>query len=144
MRVTVHKNLSTGKWVLYGTKQTRNGERKDAAQRIGGDFDSITLDNCSFIISSEKSQQRIAKNMSDPSSRSGREVIAYAVGDLIVDDEGQPVEADPVVVTDAIHYNPSRSHHFTNEDGDIISHKTYQRAFFLNGADLDGNEAYGM
>ena len=79
MRVAIHRNLRTGRWVVSSTKLTRNGERKDKKLR---DVESITISNCTLHVGAESTRQRIIKNSKDPSSKAGREVYAYVMGDL--------------------------------------------------------------
>ena len=79
MRVAIHRNLTTGKWVVSSVKTTRNGERKDKRLR---DTDVISLKNVSFVTCSAKSIARIQRNILDKTVSSGREVVAYAIGDL--------------------------------------------------------------
>ena len=135
MRVAVHKNLHTKKWAVSEVKVTRNGERK--GKKLF-DLDALTLENVSFVIPSEKTHARVVRNINDPSVSAGREVIAYAVGDLAFKD------ADPVTVTDTVEYHITESRHFVNEDGDVLSDREFFRVYFLDGRDLDGNEVYGL
>ena len=79
MRVAIHRNLTTNKWVMSAIKVTRNGERKGLVIEKG--LDAVLLEDVSFV--TPKSVARIVANIQNPGVSAGREVVAYAVGTLV-------------------------------------------------------------
>ena len=91
MRVAVHRNLTTNKWVISSAKVTRNGERKgNKSGDIAKGAESVTLTDVHFTTCSQKSIDRIKANILDKSKSAGREVVAYAIGTLV--DFDSPVQ----------------------------------------------------
>ena len=124
MRVTVHKNLRTKKWSVC--EATPTGKRGKLIKHL----DELTLEDVTFVIPSQTSWQRIVANIADKSKSAGREVIAYAVGELVFED------ADPCVVNDTVEYHIKESRHFTNDFGRVISDRTYFRMYFMDGGEV--------
>ena len=125
MRVAIHRNLTTNKWVISSAKQTRNGERKGAKSGdISKGADSASLLDVVFVTCSDKSIKRIQANINNPASRAGREVVAYAIGTLI----------DSSAIGDThISWNPLKGADFYEADsGDIVTGQTFSYASFTD------------
>lgn len=113
MRVAIHKNLRTGRWVVSSTKMTRNGERKDKKLR---DVDAITISTCSLHVGAESTRQRIIKNSNDPTSKAGREVYAYVMGEF---------ESDTFQnIGENFSFNPFKCNEFYTESGADVKKNT--------------------
>ena len=119
MRVTIHKNLRTKRWSVC--EATPTGKRGKLIKHV----DELTLENVTLAIPSDKSWRRIVANIADKSKSAGREVIAYAVGDILFED------ADPSGYACEVEYHIKQSRHFVNEDGDNISGHSFSRMFFM-------------
>ena len=137
MKVAVYKNLNTGKWSVASVKETRNGFRKD---KLIKHVDELTLENVSFYVGAESTRQRIINGH--------REVYAYAIGDVCMNDDGEWWDAEPVGYTCNVKFNPYESNDFMDEDDDgnrtVITDRTFTYMYFLPERDCDGNEVYAL
>ena len=89
MTQAIYKNLTRGGWSLIDAKITRQGyasKGKGPSHHTGGLLMTNVVTNNPKTIASGCA--RILKNLNDPTSKYGREVIAYVAGDVT---EGQPL-----------------------------------------------------
>ena len=129
MRVAVYKNIKTKKWSVCSIKVTRNGERKD---KLLFAVDELTLEDVSLVIPTQVSFDRVKSQVLDKTTGKSREVIAYAIGTLCTHEDGTLWDADPCDMTDAIKWDHlGTTPDFRNDDGEVISHKTYWRMYFF-------------
>ena len=87
MTQAIYKNLTRGGWSLIDAKITRQGyasKGKGPSHHTGGLLMTNVVTNNPKTIASGCA--RILKNLNDPTSKYGREVIAYVAGDV---SEGQ-------------------------------------------------------
>ena len=83
MTQAIYKNLTRGGWSLIDAKITRQGyasKGKGPSHHIGGLLMTNVVTNNPKTIASGCA--RILKNLNDPDSKYGREVIAYVAGDV--------------------------------------------------------------
>ena len=120
MRCAIHRNLTPGKWVVSSVKQTRNGERKDKRLHT---VDFAALTDVTFVTCSQKSIERIQRNIKDKSVSSGREVVAYAIGDWSADSarEGET----------KVSWNPLYGNDFYTASG-VVTDSTFSYASFAD------------
>lgn len=125
MRVSVHRNLTTGKWVVSNTKITRNGERKGVKSGdISKGSDIVALENVTFVTCSQVSIERIQRNIKDKSVSAGREVVAYALGDLVDSTHSECLEH--------VSWNPLKGKEFYLENGQPVTNQTFSCAVFAD------------
>jgi|TARA_R110000803_G_scaffold138778_1_gene205542 hypothetical protein len=105
MRVAIHRNLTTKKWVISETKMTRNGERKSSIIDKGAD--AVYLKDVVFVTPTQKTLGRITGNLNNPDSKYGREVCAYAIGTI----------CDPVECDTHCSWNPNKGTDFYTPNG---------------------------
>lgn len=120
MRVSIHRNITTNLWVMSGIKSTKNGERKTKVMDKG--LTHVSLTDVTFVTCSAVSIKRIQANIANPASRSGREVVAYAVGTL----------SDSTVTAETkVSWNPMKGADFyESESGKTVTNERFSFVSF--------------